>query len=152
MPGGRPSTYNPEIAADICGQLAVCTKALSAILSERDEYPSLPAFYRWMLDHSELRELYARAKDSQLKILSDEILEISDSTQPGEIRTIKPDGEEVKISDMIEHRKLRIDTRKWLLSKLDPKKYGDKTIHSGDPESPLAFTVRSILEEPEKEK
>ena len=32
---------------------------------------------------------------------------------------------------------LQIDTRKWLLSKLAPKKYGDKIELSGDKDNPL---------------
>lgn len=45
----------------------------------------------------------------------------------GEIVTEKPDGSvEVKRADMIEHRKLRIETRLKLLAKWNPKKYGDK--------------------------
>ena len=43
---------------------------------------------------------------------------------------------------MIEHRKLRIEARKWLASKLLPKVYGDKLAHTGaDGESPLTIKV-----------
>lgn len=79
-----------------------------------------------MLSHEELRQLYARAKDEQLQILADEIQQIADEPQPGEVVTLKGDEREVKIADMLDHRKLRIDSRKWLLSKLAPKKYGDR--------------------------
>ena len=73
-----------------------------------------------------LRQLYARAKEEQLQILADEIQQIADEPQSGEVVTLKGDEREVKIADMIEHRRLRIESRKWLLSKLAPKKYGDK--------------------------
>ena len=33
--------------------------------------------------------------------------------------------------------RLRLDTRKWLMSKIAPKRFGDKFIHSGDPDAPL---------------
>ena len=56
-----------------------------------------------------------------------ECLAIADETQSGEIVTVKADGtKEVKTADMIEHRKLRIETRLKLLAKWNPKKYGDK--------------------------
>ena len=65
-----------------------------------------------------------------------ECLEIADNTQEfGEIVTEKVDGStEVKRADMIEHRKLRIETRLKLLAKWNPKKYGDKLglEHSGE--------------------
>ena len=148
MPAGRPSDYDPEIAADICLRLSICTKSLVSILSERDEFPEHSTFYRWMLNHEELRTLYAHARDAQLQILADEIQEIADEPQSGEVVTIKGDEREVKISDMLEHRKLRIDARKWLLSKLAPKKYGDKTAITGDGGGPLQI-ITSIPRPPQ---
>jgi hypothetical protein len=40
---------------------------------------------------------------------------------------------------MVQKQKLRMDTRKWLLSKMAPKKYGDKLELSGDDKSPLTI-------------
>jgi hypothetical protein len=34
-------------------------------------------------------------------------------------------------------RRVRVDTRKWLMSKLAYRRYGDKLIHSSDPENPI---------------
>ena len=100
-----------------------------------------------MLDREELRQMYAHAKDASLQILADEIQQIADETQVGEIITIKGDEREVKMADMLEHRKLRIDSRKWLLSKLAPKKYGDKTAITGDGGGPLQI-ITSIPRPP----
>ena len=33
--------------------------------------------------------------------------------------------------------RLRLDTRKWLMSKIAPTRWGDRTIHMGDPDAPL---------------
>jgi hypothetical protein len=45
------------------------------------------------------------------------------------------EGEMVKIIDSVsvQHAKLKVDTRKWLMSKMKPKKYGDRTTteHTG---------------------
>jgi hypothetical protein len=148
MPAGRPSSYDPEIAADICSCISTCTNSLESILESEERFPSKPAFYRWMLDHQELRDLYARAKDEQLQILADEIQPIADTPQMGEIITIKGDEREVKMCDMLEHRKLRIESRKWLLAKLAPKKYGDKLAHTGaDGEGPIQI-ITSIPRPP----
>jgi len=102
-----------------------------------------------MLSHVELREIYARAKTEQLEILADEIQQIADEPQPGEIVTLKGNEREVKIADMLEHRKLRIESRKWLLAKLAPKKYGERNnLSLSNPDgSPIQFTTKSILEE-----
>jgi len=45
--------------------------------------------------------------------------------------------DEVTTGDMVERSKLMIDTRKWLLAKLMPKKYGDRTVLAGDPDAPI---------------
>ena len=130
----RLSEYDPEIAAQVCLLISTESKGLRAICESDERFPDPATFYRWMLSHAELREIYTRAKDEQLQILADEIQQIADETQVGEVITIKGDEREVKMADMLEHRKLRIESRKWLLAKLAPKKYGDKlqTEHSGE--------------------
>ncbi len=143
---GRLSQYDPEIAADICLAMSTRSDGLAAICASDDRFPDPKTFYRWLLDREELRQMYARAKDAQLQILADEIQAIADEPQPGEVVTIKGDGREVRIADMIEHRKLRIESRKWLLAKLAPKKYGDKlgVEHSG------AIDIASAVDEARK--
>jgi len=149
MPAGRPSEYDPDIAAAICSEISVSTLGIQAICASHEEFPAHTTFYRWMLNHEELRTLYAHAKNDQKEILADEMLGIADDGTNDWMDT--KFGPKVN-REAVQRSQIRIETRKWLLSKLDPKKYGDKTIHSGDPESPLAFTVRSILDEPEKGK
>ena len=105
-----------------------------------------------MIHHEELRQLYARAKEEQLQILADEIIPVADTPQMGEIITVKGEDREVKMCDMLEHRKLRIESRKWLLAKLAPKKYGDRIQQeiSGEINVSLADTIseaRRRLEE-----
>lgn len=148
MPAGRPSSYDPEVAADICAAISSTTKGLRAICDSEERFPDVNTFYRWMLSNAELRELYARVKAEQLQILADEIVPIADEDRICEKVTIKADGSrEVVILDQVERSKLQIDTRKWLLSKLDPKKYGDKQLHTGpNGEGPVQFVVKSILD------
>lgn len=103
------------------------------------------AFLNRCADDSKLSEQYARAKSTGLELLAEQLLEISDTPLEGTETTIKADGGvEVKTGDMLGHRKLQIDTRKWLLSKLLPKKYGDKVDlnHAGKDGGPLEFLVK----------
>ena len=61
--------------------------------------------------------------------LIDEIVEIADTPEFGIKKVTKADGSvEQTEADMIEHRRLRIDTRKWAAAKMAPKKYGEKSI------------------------
>lgn len=69
---------------------------------------------------------YALARDLGLDRMAEELLEIADTPVIGE--ETEDDGEKVKTKrgDMLNHRRLQVDARKWYLSKLAPKKYGDK--------------------------
>lgn len=127
MTVGRPSSYNKDIAAELLSEIASTNQGLATICKQKDYYPDPKTVYRWLLDVEEFRQNYTRAKEDQSQVLEDEILAIADETHLGEITTDKGNGfVEVQRKDMIEHRKLRIESRKWLLTKLKPKKYGDK--------------------------
>ena len=89
---------------------------------------------------SALSERYARAKEAQLQVLADQLVDLADTDRICEKVTIKPDGSrEVVILDQVERTKVQIDTRKWLLAKLNPKKYGDnaKLALTGEDGGPL---------------
>lgn len=62
----------------------------------------------------------------QADIIADEVLHIANNTEIGVIVTEKTTGIETRHADMIEHRRLKIDARKWYAGKIAPKKYGDK--------------------------
>jgi len=86
--------------------------------------------YRTSQD-TELSEQYAKAREAMLEKMADDTLDIADA-EPTMTAEGKLDGVSVA------HARLRVDTRKWLLSKLAPKKYGDKLELSGDAENPIA--------------
>lgn len=74
------------------------------------------------------------ARAQLLERMAEEIHQIADTPVEGVTITTKADGGvEEKRADMIEHRRLQIESRKWLLARLMPKKYGDKqhVEHSG---------------------
>jgi hypothetical protein len=111
-PGGRPSDYNHEIADLICERIATHDCGLPRLCKMYDDMPSEPTIQRWRYKHPEFCTKYAQAKMKQADLLAEQCLEISDVSSP----------EEVQVS------RLRVDTRKWLASKLLPKQYGDKLL------------------------
>ncbi len=129
---GRPSTYTPEIAAAICERLAD-GESLRAICRDSG-MPDERTVRRWAVDDVQgFSPRYARARDIGLDAMADELLEIADTPREG-VRIEKSEAGYKEIrEDMLGHRKLQIDTRKWYLSKLAPKKYGDlqRIEHSG---------------------
>lgn len=92
-------------------------------------------FSEWCEEAPGHSERYTRARAQLLERMAEEIHQIADTPVEGVTITTKPgvDGVEEKRADMIEHRRLQIESRKWLLARLMPKKYGDKQHieHSG---------------------
>jgi len=84
------------------------------------------AFYGELAANAASAEKYARAKFDGLEMLADEIVQLSDECRIGEKWKETKDGNFKETGDMVERTKLQIDARKWLLSKLAPKKYGDR--------------------------
>lgn len=89
-------------------------------------------FNLWLNDDAELAADYARAREDLIERMAQEVLELSD-VDVG----LQPDGK--KDWAAVQKHKLQVDTRKWLLSKLAPKKFGDKLELTGDPDRPLAI-------------
>lgn len=87
-------------------------------------------FTLWMRDDEELAKEYARAREDLIERMANEIMEISD-------QDVEISEEGKKDWAAIQKHKLQVDTRKWLLSKLAPKRYGEKLEISGDENSPL---------------
>jgi len=121
---GRPSSYTPELAAKICERLAA-GESLNAICKDED-MPDRVTVYRWVDANEEFRNKYACARDMGLDVMADDVIAIADTPVEGTKTATKEWGTETTKADMIDHRKLRVDTRKWYLSKLAPKRYGDK--------------------------
>jgi len=106
--------------------------------------PSSRTFYQWLEDvdtdgklteeAKEKVKRYACACETRELILLDEILEIADKQEADIIVT---DNGNITNHNVIQRNKLQIEARQWVLGKLRPEKYGNKTILSGDAENPL---------------
>lgn len=107
----------PELLNSICAQLAE-GKSLRAICKS-EGMPSEGTVRAWALDDGDFFTQYARSRDIGMSAMEDELLEIAD-TPPSRLDGGGTDGGEVA------DKRLRVDTRKWIMSKIAPKKYGDK--------------------------
>ena len=137
---GRPCEYSQEKADEICIRMAD-GESLRSIC--RDEHmPDMSTVLRWLgrkeLDHFRLQ--YAHAREVGLEQMAGEILEIADDTRLD--TSYNKHGDEVANNEWIQRSKLRVDTRKWILSKLLPKKYGDRVIneHTGSDGGPIEIS------------
>ena len=124
-PGGRPTKYTQDLADEICEQLAMGISMRT--IAGSDKMPAMSTLFKWLREIDEFSEQYAKAKQESADAMAEDVIYIADTPVMGEIRTIRPDGSiEVKQDEMLGHRRLQIDTRKWLMAKMKPKKYGDK--------------------------
>lgn len=139
---GRPSDFTQEIADIICERLAN-GESLRRVCRD-DDMPNASTVHLWVIKNEAFSKQYARAREVQADKLFEEVLEIADTPAQGERRKLLPNGsEEITTGDMIEHRRLQVDARKWMAGKLAPKKYGDKVTqeHVGADGGPLRVVI-----------
>ena len=79
---------------------------------------------RWLAKDDKFRDQYAHAREAQADYYAEEIIEISDDSS-GDEQTDE-DGKTRINSEFVNRSRLRVDTRKWLMARMAPKKYGDK--------------------------
>lgn len=124
---GRPSTFTQEIADSICEQIAD-GKSLRSICAA-EEMPAKSSVFKWLSQHKDFADQYTRARESQADALFDDLADVAEEALKAETA--------VEVSA----RKLIVDTHKWRLSKIAPKKYGEKLELAGDPKAPLGIAV-----------
>lgn len=103
------TSYTEELADEIIARLS-SGETLHAICRSDDRFPAPSAISdNWCDSIPRWRERYARARNLGLDYIAEDALRIADDL------TEDPNS-----------RRIRVDTRKWLLSKLRPDKYGDR--------------------------
>lgn len=107
--GGRPTIFNGKVARTICERISH-GESLRKITKE-PEMPAMSTVMKW-LANKEMKgfiEQYEDACNTRAEMLFEEIEEIADDENKD-----------------VQRSRLRVDTRKWYLSKVLPKKFGDK--------------------------
>jgi len=108
---GRPSGYTFELGHLICRRLLE-GETLRAICQGHD-MPADSTVRLWVLDNVEgFAEQYARARMVGYHTMADDIIEIADNPETD--------------AAAVNRDRLKVDARKWLLSKALPKIYGDR--------------------------
>lgn len=115
------TVFSNEKFENICLRIATSEDGLVKICKENKVNPV--RFYEWIAKDENLRNKYARARDLQADFLADQIIEIADDKSEDEISTEKGI---IENKEFVNRSRLKIDARKWIASKLKPKKYGDR--------------------------
>jgi len=136
---GRPTTFTQKLADKICAELAM-GKSLRTVCSQ-DGTPGLETIFGWLRTNTEFAEQYARAKQESADAMADEILDISDDGHNDWMLKRFADQEAwVQNGEALQRSRLRVDTRKFLMAKMKPKKYGEKldlTTNGKDLQTPI---------------
>lgn len=132
---GRPSGYTPELGERICDLLVLgedgeTPMSLRAVC-RRDDMPDLKTVMRWLKANDAFRQQYADARELQQELSHDDIVEIADNATDDVIFLTDEDesGEGARPAikhSAIQRARLQIDTRKWIMARMAPKKYGDR--------------------------
>lgn len=81
-------------------------------------------FHEWIADDEDFAKQYARATELRADAIFEDILNIADENHKDVY--IDPDGVERTDHDVVARARLRVDARRWMVGKMQPKKYGDK--------------------------
>jgi Bacteriophage Sf6, terminase small subunit-like len=120
------TNYTRDLADTICGRMTE-GESLRAICRDPG-MPSEGAVRGWAVrDVDGFGERYRAARSLLLEAWADQIVDIADEAD------LDP-----------RDRQIRVHTRQWLMSKLAPRRYGDRLLHSGDPENPLRVMHQQV--------
>jgi len=124
--GGRPSIYTQELADKVCEAISLGSSLRSACLSK--DLPSISTVFKWLREDEGFTKQYEKACEERTEYQREELLDIADDGTNDWEEQERTDGSTfVKLNnESIQRSRLRVDTRKWLMSKMKPKKYGDK--------------------------
>jgi hypothetical protein len=117
---GRPSTFSEELATIILTRI-MAGESLRKVC-DTEGMPARSTVHLWLAANTVFSDQYARACEIRADHLFDEMFDIADDVKGDATRD-----------------KLRVDTRKWALSKMNPKKYSDmiKAQHMGADGGPI---------------
>ena len=112
--------------------------------------PAKSTVMEWLEAHETFRTKYARAREYQADSLFDEMLDISDD---GSNDTYIDREGNIRIDhDVLGRSKLRLETRRWMVMKLRPKKYGEKLELDGGLKHEAGDTLTQFLTELRKKR
>lgn len=127
-PRGRPSTYTKAVGDAICKRLAQ-GESLRSICRDAD-MPDRTTVQDWVLKDSPagFALQYTQARDLGLDEIADECQEIVDDGSNDWMEK-HHEGHTAYVvnGEALGRSRLRFDHRRWYLSKLAPKRYGDRT-------------------------
>lgn len=138
--------YEKQKGDEICALLADGLSLRE--ICRMEGMPSKTTVMRWLHDDAAFRDQYARAKEIGIEAIAEDILDIADDATNDWMERHDKDGGNagwVFNGEAARRSQIRIDARKWLLTKLAPKKYGDKVEATHEVGDSVTKIVREIV-------
>lgn len=134
----KPIEYSEEIAAEICERM-IEGKGLLQICKD-DDMPARGTVYRWLDGRQSFRDRYARAREAQMDYFAELIREIA-FDESGDIVIEQEGGKSKAVANhaKVQRDRLKVDSLKWIASKLFGRQYGDKPAEV--PQTPGTISV-----------
>jgi hypothetical protein len=133
---GRPTIYSKELTDNICTLIAQGNSMRS--ICERKEMPEMQTIWRWLREYKLFSEQYAKATIDRTESQLEELNNLGD-TSIDEAKLADPKS----ANAIVQAYKLKADNMKWVMSKMKPKKYGDKLELGGDQDNPITIELVS---------
>ncbi len=121
MKNGRPTKYNSKIDEEICTRLAT-GESLRHICTD-DHIPHIATIMTWVFGTvagtEEFHEHYNSARKMQAELMADELNDIADNGINDWMERHGDNNEGYQVNgEAIQRSRLRVDTRKWVASRL----------------------------------
>ena len=145
---GRPSRYNKALTLRVLAQLADGRSI--RFIAKLPGMPAVSTIFKWLAEYEEFSKQYTRAREVGAEAIADEIFEIADNATNDYMEKFDKNGESIGWmlnGDAVQRSRLRIDARKWYLSKIMPKKYGDKVMLGSDDNNPVQVKFNQMSDE-----
>ena len=112
-----------KVFLDIIQQIEL-GRSLKNILDD-DTYPiTRSTFYNWLNENPERIELYKKATELRADGIFDDMLELADDGTKDYYYDINGNRQQSMVA--VNRSRLQLDTRKWVLGRMNPKKYSEK--------------------------
>lgn len=164
--GGHPFIFTPALGKAVCDRISKGESLRSVCRDPKMPHVETVLNWVWSSDdiHKEFRKNFEIAREMRAEHVFEETMEISDDTSGDMmevVREVKKNGKTEKVKEFVPnhtavHRaRLRVDTRRWFLARMAPKKFGEKIdITSGGKaiKQPRSVAINYVVPKVPKEK
>lgn len=110
--------YDPQTIWPVILERIANGQSLASALRQPD-MPSYALAKRHLREDSKLREAYDQAIEDRAALLAEELIELADTPIPEGL-------DPASRSAWVQHLRVKLDTRKWIASRVYRQVYGDK--------------------------